>query len=366
MTRQELVDPALKSAGWVEGLVQREYAYRAGRIRLLGEHTLRDEPQFIDYVLRARPHGPILAALEAKDESHAGGAGLQQALAYATEIGAPFAWSTNGSEFWEQDLRTGSVRKLVHLESPEDLEKRWLQTATSRGPDVPNRRGDLVKNPLLQPAFAQPGALPMRYYQERAVTIALEQMLAGHRRCLLTLATGTGKTFIAFSVVWKLLSSGYAKKVLFLADRVSLRDQAYNEFWPLGERRAVVGNADDVPLQRDVHFAIYQGLWAEHESGRVFERYPRDFFDLVIVDECHRSGYGDWGAILQHFDSAFHLGLTATPKRDDSIDTYAFFGSETPDAEGRPGAAYEYSLGRGMDDGFLATYKVIQVETNVD
>jgi len=367
LTRQELVDPALTRAGWVEGLVEREYAYRAGRIRLLGEHTLRDEPQFIDYILRARPHGPILAVIEAKDEGHAGGAGLQQALAYATEVGAPFAWSTNGSDFWEQDLRTGSVRRMTRLETPEELEARWLEAAPARGPQLRNRRGELVKNPLLQPAFSQPGALPMRYYQERAVAVALEQMLAGHERCLLTLATGTGKTFIAFSAVWKLLSSGYAKKVLFLADRVSLRDQAYNEFWPLGERRAVVASAsEDLPLHRDVHFAIYQGLWAEHGSGRLFESYPRDYFDVVIVDECHRSGYGDWGGILQHFESAFHLGLTATPKRDDSIDTYAFFGSETPDAEGRPGAAYEYSLGRGMDDGFLATYKVIQVETNVD
>ncbi|NKV31301.1 DEAD/DEAH box helicase family protein [Rhodococcus hoagii] len=366
-TRADLIDPALVQAGWTAGLVDREHMYRPGRLRLLGEQTVRDEPQYIDYVLRESPRGFILAALEAKDESHSSGAGLQQALAYATDVGAPFALATNGHGVVEQDLRTGMVRQLAAFPSPEELLVRFRNQEQFSGPKVVNRRGETVGNPILEPAFAQPGALPMRYYQERAVSQCLAEILKGRQRCLLTLATGTGKTFIAFTLTHKLLRSGYAKKVLFLADRVSLRDQAYNEFWALGERRAVVSGGRELPLQRDVHFAIYQGLWAESpKGGRVYQDYSKDYFDVVIVDECHRSGYGDWGAILDHFDSAFHIGLTATPKRDDSIDTYAFFGAENLDADGNPSAIYEYSLGQGMDDGFLATYKVLHVETNID
>ncbi|PWW53086.1 type I restriction enzyme R subunit [Actinokineospora spheciospongiae] len=206
----------------------------------------------------------------------------------------------------------------------------------------------------------------MRYYQERAVSAAIEQMLMGRHRALLSLATGTGKTFIAFNIAYKLLMSGYLKRVLFIADRVSLRDQAYNEFGGLGDRRGVV-TSGHVPLEREIHFAIYQSLYARTADGnRVFEQYPREYFDLVVVDECHRSGYGDWGAILEHFNSAFHLGMTATPKQDDSIDTYAFFASENADENGQPRPVYEYSLGRGIDDGFLATYKVLRVSTSVD
>ena len=188
----------------------------------------------------------------------------------------------------------------------------------------------------------------------------------GRRRALLSLATGTGKTFIAFNFTHKLLATGYARRVLFIADRISLRDQAYNEFGGFGDRRGVV-NGPDVPLARDVHFGIYQTLYADAPGGgKVYERYPRDYFDVVIIDECHRSGYGDWGAILDYFDGAFHLGMTATPKQDDSVDTYAYFASENKDAEGVPRPIYEYSLGRGIDDGFLATYKVLKVRTSVD
>lgn len=365
-TREQLIDPLLADAGWTPALIEEEYVYRAGRLRLLGEQTVRDEPQFIDYVLRAEPRGAILASLEAKDEAHAPGAGLQQALAYAFDVQAPFAFSSNGHEVVEQDLRTGVVRRLSAFPSPDELVTRWRERVTWRGPTVTTPDGRQVANPLLQSAFALPGAPSMRYYQERAVSASIEQILLGRRRALLSLATGTGKTFIAFNFVHKLLSSQYARRVLFIADRVSLRDQAYNEFGGLGDRRGVVtGGA--VPLERDVHFAIYQSLYADAVGGgRVYEQYPPDFFDVVIIDECHRSGYGDWSAILEHFQGAFHLGMTATPKQSDSVDTYAHFASENLDAEGQPRPIFEYSLGRGIDDGFLATYKVMKISTSVD
>ncbi len=365
-TRLQLIDPKLAIAGWTGGRIEEEYMYRPGKLRLLGDQTVRDDPQFIDYVLRVEPRGGILAVVEAKDEAHAPGAGLQQGLAYAVDVGAPFAFSMNGHGVVEQDLRTGRVRELTKFPTPAELKQRFEEGASWRGQIVANRRGEPVSNPLLRAAFALPGAPAMRYYQERAVSAAIEQILMGRRRALLSLATGTGKTFIAFNIAYKLLATDYAKRILFIADRVSLRDQAYNEFGGFRDRRAVV-NGPELPFARDIHFAIYQSLYADAPSGeKVYQRYPNDYFDIVIVDECHRSGYGDWGAILEYFSDAFHLGMTATPKQADSIDTYAFFASENKDEDGVPRPVYEYSLGRGIDDGYLATYKVIKVTTSID
>src|SRR5699024_3487863 len=204
---------------------------------------------------------------------------MQQALAYATDVSAPFALATNGHEVVEQDMCTGAVRRLKAFPTVDDLLKRWQSNDSWRGEAVTGRGGQVARNPLLQPAFSLPGAPSMRYYQERAVAAAIEEMLIGRRRALLSLATGTGKTFIAFNIVHKLLASGYLKRVLFIADRVSLRDQAYNEFGGLGERRGVV-TSGNVPFQRDIHFAIYQSLYAPALNGsRVYEQYPRDYFD---------------------------------------------------------------------------------------
>lgn len=364
--RAKLIDPRLHDAQWTEQLIQREFPYKRGRIRLIGEHTTRDAPQFVDYVLRDAPRGEMLAVVEAKDEDHGPSDGLGQALGYARDLGIKFAYSSNGHGIVEHDRLTNAVTELDAFPTPAELRARLVADDTSRGPRLHNPRGVEVDNPILQPAWAPLGGGGMRWYQERSVNAALEQMLAGHSRALLSLATGTGKTFIAFNLAWKLLKSGYAKKVLFLADRINLRDQAFNEFGPFGQARDVVSGGAP-PLLRDLHFAIYQGMYAPVAAGgRLFEQYPADYFDLVIIDECHRSGYGDWRAILDHFQSAFHLGLTATPKRTDSIDTYEFFASENRDGNGEAQPAFEYSLGRGIDDGYLATYRVRQVHTNID
>jgi type I restriction enzyme R subunit len=365
-TRANLIDPRLVQAGWTGDLLQREFPYRSGRVRLIGELTARDSPQFVDYVMRDRARGEILAVLEAKDEDHAPSDGLGQALGYATDLGVMFAYSCNGHGIVEHDRITNKVKPLHAFPSPQELRERLLAGDPSRGPRVINRRGVEVENPIIQPAWAPFGGGGMRWYQESAVQATLLQMLAGKHRALLSLATGTGKTFIAFNFCWKLIHSGYAKKVLFLADRVSLRDQAYNEFGAFGDARAIAGGGV-VPLDYDVHFATYHGLYATQPDGRrLFERYPPDYFDVVVVDEAHRSGYGDWRAILEHFDSAFHLGMTATPKRTDSIDTYEAFASENRDGDGRAQPAFEYSLGHGIADGYLATYRVRQVVTNID
>lgn len=363
-TRAELIDPRLQASGWPRALVEEEHPYKRGRVRLIGDHTVRDEAQFVDYLMRASPYGPPLAVLEAKSEDHSPGAGLHQAMSYANDLGAPFAFSSNGHSFVEFDSLTMVMSERHNFPSVLELVERLERGRLNRGPRVLNRRGEEVDNPSLQPASA--GSGQMRYYQERAVGAAIEEMLTGRNRALLALATGTGKTFIALNVVTKLLNSGYARRVLFLADRVSLRDQAYNEFFVLGNARGVV-DGPVLPLQRVVHFAIYQGLFADGPGNvRVFEQYPEDYFDLIVIDECHRSGYGDWAEILDYFASAFHLGLTATPKRSDSIDTYETFAGENRDAADEPQPAFEYSLGSGIDDGFLATYRVHRMQVNVD
>lgn len=364
--RRDLIDPKLEQAGWVDELVDREYLYFRGRVRLIGEDTVQDVPQYADYVLRDRPDGLPLAVLEAKDEDHSPGAGLQQAIAYATDIGALFALSSNGQGIVQQNLSTHEVTNLDVFPSPEELRDLTQSQRPLRASTVTASNGEEVANPLLEPAASAPGGGGgLRYYQEAAVTAAIEQAIAGKRRALLSLATGTGKTFIACNVAWKMTRTGWAKKVLFLADRVSLRDQAFNEFGVFGDARGVI-SSDALPLQRDIHFGIYQTLYASTEEGRLYQNYDPEYFDLIIVDECHRSGYGDWAQILEHFGSAFHLGLTATPKRSDSIDTYEFFASENRDAEGNPQPAYEYSLGRGIDDGFLATYRVYRIQSSLD
>lgn len=363
-TRVKLIDPRLVSSGWSESVIEREYTYKRGRVRLVGDQSIRDQAQYCDYVLRDGARGPILAVVEAKDEDHAPSDGLQQALGYAVDLGVYFAYASNGHGIVEHDRLNDTVRELKSFPSSDELRDRLALGRSTRGPVVLNPAGVEVTNPIIQPAWPSPSG-GMRWYQERAVTATLEEMLQGKRHALLSLATGTGKTYIAFNLSWKLVKSGYAKRVLFLADRVSLRDQAFNEFGPFETSRgAVIG---ELPLARDVHFAIYQTLYARGEDGRRFyERYPRDFFDLVIIDECHRSGYGDWQVILEHFSNAFHLGMTATPKRTDNIDTFEFFAGENRDEAGNPMPAFEYSLGRGIDDGFLATYRVRQVKTNLD
>jgi type I restriction enzyme, R subunit len=299
-TRSKLIDPRLYAAGWDEPRIRREFPYKRGSIRLVGEHPTRDHPQFVDYVLRDEPRGQMLAIVEAKDEDHGPSDGLGQALGYAIDLGVLFAYSSNGKGIVEHDRLTNTVTPLDEFPTREDLLARLQAGDTSRGPRVLNRRGEEVDNPIITPAWPPPGGGEMHWYQERSVLAVLQQMLAGKQRALLSLATGTGKTFIAFNLAWKLIKSGYATRVLFLADRVSLRDQAFNEFGGFGSARGVAGNGE-VPLSRDIHFGLYQGLYSRTKDGRRrYEHYPADYFDLVVIDECHRAGYGDWRAILDY------------------------------------------------------------------
>jgi len=401
-TRARKIEPKLKASGWTGGLVtrefyyQRDHEYTKGQLTLVGNEARRGKPRKVDYLLRYSD-GFAIAAIEAKPDEDPADAGLEQAKAYARDLGLAFAYSTNGDAVVEYDFFTKSSRTLDLFPPPAELWARWKRNIAV-GPDrVAEASGaydagisdDRQTNPLLHSYCAESvcGSRPY-YFQEVAVRRVIQRFLRGQRRVLLAMATGSGKTFVAFQMVWKLIKSGWLKRlhperpgrVLFLADRVFLRDQAYNTFSPLAggasDPRHAIGGKDPFTLNRDVYFGIYQALWAPDENGRrLFERIPRNFFDLVIIDECHRSGFGTWREILDHFQGAMHLGMTATPKREDNIDTYVYFCAEEPEVAVDPSdpsagtyhaPAFEYSLGQGIEDGFLATYKVHRVRTTVD
>lgn len=404
-TRATLIEPKLRAAGWTDRYVTREYFYQRdhqyapGRIILVGDQVRRGRPRRVDYLLRLTEGMPI-AVVEAKADTEAAEAGLEQAKRYAAELGLAFAYATNGRDIIEYDFALHSSRNLAQFPSPEALWGRWrlwagvgtaaelLQAAEATAPAGymgPSAAGDPLRHPYC-PASLCGNRQPF-YFQERAIREVITRLLRGQRRALLAMATGTGKTFVAFQIVWKLIKSGWLQRrhperparVLFLADRVVLRDQAYNTFSPFADgssdpRYLVQGHPAN--LYRDLYFAIYQTLWSADEQGRrLFERFPPQFFDLVIIDECHRSGFGTWREILGRFDAAIHLGMTATPKQDENVDTYAYFCAEEPEVAIDPEhaergtwrpPAYQYSLGQGIDDGFLATYKVHRVRTTLD
>jgi type I restriction enzyme R subunit len=394
-TRATLIDPKLRAAGWTDQQITREHYYQKdlqytrGRIIPEGESARKGQPRKVDYLLRITEAFPI-AVVEAKAESEIAESGLEQAKRYALDLRLAFAYATNGREIIEYDFFTNSSRNLERFPSPQELLERWQQNtgmpSPSELPPTDFRNRDL--NPLLYP-YCPESLCRNRpfYFQEVAIREVIKRIIWGRRRVLLTMATGTGKTFVAFQIVWKLIKSGWLERrhpdrparVLFLADRLVLRDQAYNAFAPFADginepRLKVEGHPPN--LTRDLYFAIYQTLWSPDEAGRrLFQKFPRDFFDLVIIDECHRSGFGTWREILDHFASALHLGMTATPKQDENVDTYAYFCAEEPEVlidpedpergTWRP-PAYQYSLGQGIEDGFLATYKVHRVRTTVD
>lgn len=354
-TRAKLIDPKLHEAGWDEQYILREYYFTDGR-KLPGNK--RGKPLKADYLLKC--NNVKLAIVEAKKQADEPTKGLQQAIDYAQKLSVPFVYSTNGEEIYEFSLETGKGETIASFPSPESLFRK-----------VMGKTEDLRERLLTQP-FHMIGDMKPRYYQEIAVQRTLEAIAKGEKRILLTLATGTGKTFIAFQLVYKLFMQKWnidnadrRPKVLFLADRNILADQAINNFNPL-EKEIIKINGEEirnrsgvVPTNANIFFAIYQAISERENISGYYKGYPKDFFDLVIIDECHRGGAkeeGSWREILNHFTSAVHLGLTATPKRADNIDTYKYFGKPI----------YEYSLRDGISDGFLTPYKVKRIRTNID
>ena len=355
-TRANYIDPALKAAHWQPNNIIREHYFTDGR-KLAG--GARGRRCFVDYLLYK--DNRYLAVVEAKKESEHPTKGLQQAIDYAKKLLVRFVYSSNGKQTYEFDLETGKGDYVEFYPTPQELENRYAGVNSDLGQQLRNV------------PFHLEGAMQPRYYQELAVHAATDAIGKGEPRVLLTLATGTGKTFIAFQIVHKLFQSRWNRessgtrrpRILFLADRNILADQAINTFNPY-EKDIIKINGEEVrkrggivPTNAHIFFAIYQAISERENIEGYYKAYPSDFFDLVMIDECHRGSAnetGSWRAILDHFGSAVHVGLTATPKREANVDTYDYFGKP----------AFEYSLKDGINDGFLTPYRVKRVRTNLD
>ena len=345
-TRVKLIDPKLRDVGWKEEMIKRGHHISPGRI--IDEKGNRKKGTEIDYILHYKSM-PI-AVVEAEPESKSAQSGMEQAKDDAKSyMHALFAYSTNGHEIEEFDFTANTQKTIARFPTPEELFERYLQyTFKGKAKEI---KTDLIACPY----HHLPGEKYPWYFQDVAIRKTINAILNGKKRILLAMATGSGKTYIAFQIVWKLLKSKYLRRVLYLADRNFLRDQAYNEFAPFEDARDLIEEGK-APKTRDIYFSIYQALYSGDERKRLYQEYLPDFFDIVIIDECHRSGYGTWKEILDYFGNAIHLGMTATPKRSDNIDTYAYFDEPV----------YSYSMGQAIEDGFLAPFQIFRCFTNID
>ena len=356
-TRLEKIDPALKMAGWgveTESRIFPEVIINQSKISAQQKQTITRA----DYILSYK--GTKLAVVEAKSDELPVSEGVQQAKNYADKLQLKFAFSTNGNQIYQIDLNTGEEKIINQFPSPKEL---WQKTMG----DEDEWRDKFNLQPFYTNGSRQP-----RYYQEIAVNKVLAAVAAEQKRILLTLATGTGKTFIAFQIAYKLFESRWnlhknnlRPRILFLADRNILADQAFNNFGGFNEDALVrikpkeITKNGKMPTNGAVFFTIFQTFLTEKEELINYQEYPADFFDFIIIDECHRGGAKDessWREILEYFSPAYQLGLTATPRRDVNADTYNYFG--------RP--VYEYSLKQGINDGFLTPFRHRTMKSNID
>ena len=363
-TRAEHIDPALKAADWgvAEGSrIRREYPITPGRIEGLGR---RGKALTADYVLEYR--NTKLAVVEAKAWDEALTEGVAQAKNYAGKLAVRFTYATNGQGIYAIDMKTGKEGKIAAYPKPDEL---WKLTFAEEN----TWRDRFASVPFEDRGGSHPG----RYFQDIAVERVMEAIAANKPRILLTMATGTGKTFVAFQIAWKLFHSRWnlsrepsrLPRILFLADRNILANQAYNEFSAFPEDAMIrispaeIRRRDRVPTNGSIFFTIFQTFMSgppkDGKPSPYFGEYPPDFFDFIVIDECHRGGANDesnWRGILEYFAPAVQLGMTATPKRDENVDTYAYFGDPV----------YIYSLKDGINDGFLTPFKVKQISTTLD
>ncbi len=366
-TRAEYIDPLLKAAGWgvVEGSrIRMEFPINKGR--LIG-HGQRSKPDKADYVLQYKNRNLAVIEAKARDKYYTEGVG--QAKDYAGKLQVRFSYSTNGLQIYRIDMQEGQESDVTSYPTPDEL---WEMTFGEQNKLQP--LSAVWRDKLLSVPFEDRGGTwQPRYYQENAITKVLEAVANDQQRILLTLATGTGKTAIAFQIAWKLFQAKWninkdgqrSPRILFLADRNILADQAFNAFSVFEEDALVRINPSDikkkgrVPKNGSVFFTIFQTFMSGPNDTPYFGEYPKDFFDFIIIDECHRGGANDessWRAIMEYFSPAVQLGLTATPKRTINADTYNYFGEPV----------YVYSLKEGINDGFLTPFKVKQIDTTID
>lgn len=356
-TRLDYIDPKLKDSGWGKENTRiiAEHPITAGRILIGGR---RSQPKKADYVLEY--NGKKVAVVEAKRVDLHVTEGLEQAKEYGKLLHIDNVYSTNGKEIYEFSLKTGHGQIVKNFPTPDEV---WEKAFGDH---------EEWKQIFHRIPFDRTGGFEPRYYQENAVNKTLNAIAEDKNRILLTLATGTGKTYISFQIAWKLFQSRWnvqrdkkrRPRILFLADRNILADQAINSFPAFPDDALVrvtpseIRKRGDVPMNGSIFFAIFQTFMSGDEQP-FYQNYPVDYFDFVIIDECHRGGAndeGNWHKILEYFSSATHLGLTATPKRKDNVDTYKYFGDPI----------YQYSLAQGVDDGFLTPFKVKRIQTTLD
>jgi type I restriction enzyme R subunit len=355
-TCRTLVLPKLYAAGWTDDQLAEQRTYTAGRIIPKGLGGFRKKPKRVDYLLRYT-RDFALAVVEAKQEYNHATDGLQQAKEYAQDLGLKFAYATNGHAIVEFDFLTGLETELNGFPSPTDLWSRLRAVG---------KISDADAHTLLTPYNITGGKEPY-YYQRIAIDTAIQSFLKGQRRVLLTMATGTGKTVVAFQICWKLWSSGWKRKpgaigkprILYLADRTFLVDDPKDKIFSPFDAAAIKIQGGEVVFSREMYFATYQSIAKDENRPGLYKQFAPDFFDLIIVDECHRGSAreeSNWREILEYFEPAYQLGMTATPMRDENRDTYLYFGNPV----------YTYSLRQGRDDGFLAPYRVHRIVTQWD
>lgn len=351
----KFITPALVAAGWdVLTQVREEVSFTNGRVIVRGRMSTRGEVKRADYILYYKPNIPI-AVIEAKDNNQVLGAGMQQALGYAVTLDVPFVFSSNGDGFLGHDRTQydGPIERELALNefpSPADL---WQRYCAWKGISVAHR-------PIVEQDFYSDGTgKGTRYFQLIAINRTIEAIAKGQKRILLVMATGTGKTITAFHIIWRLWKGGVKKRILFLADRNILVDQARtNDFKAFGQAMTKVTNRQ-VDKSYEIYLALYQAVTGNEDAQNIYKQFSADFFDLVVIDECHRGSAAEdsaWREILAYFDKATNIGLTATPKETKEVSNITYFGDPI----------YTYSLRQGIEDGFLAPYKVVRIDIDKD
>ena len=355
--RTKFITPALvgkASSKWDQGQIREEVYFTKGRVIVRGKTVKRGTAKKADYVLYFKPNLP-LAVIEAKDNNHEVGAGMQQALEYAQLLDVPFAYSSNGDAFLEHDrtATTGQVTREIPLDqfpSPDEL---WARLCAAKGLTPPQVAV------TTQDYYDDGSGKSPRYYQRIAINRTVEAIARGENRILLVMATGTGKTYTAFQIIWRLWKSRTKKRILFLVDRNILADQTKtNDFKPFGAAMTKITNRT-VDKAYEIYLCLYQAVTGTDEEKNIYKQFSPDFFDLIVVDECHRGSAADdaaWRQVLEYFSAATQIGLTATPKETKDVSNIEYFGEPI----------YTYSLRQGIEDGFLAPYKVVRIGLDKD
>ena len=371
----KFITPALQNSGWnIQKQVREEFSFTDGRIYVRGNLSMRGKRKRADYILYYKSNLPI-AIIEAKDNNHALGAGMQQGLEYSEILDIPFVFSSNGDGFLFHDKTADTdIEKELILESFPNPEELWIKYCRYKGISSQEQ-----KKVVEQDYFSDGSGRTPRYYQQIAINRTLEAIAKGQNRILLVMATGTGKTYTAFQIIHRLWKSKTKKRILFLADRTALIDQTrrgdfkhFKDSMTIIKKKVVTYNdgsdelvsnnkrgIDSSDKAYEVFLGLYQGLTNSGDVEDAYKDFSKDFFDLVVIDECHRGSAAEdsaWREILRYFSSATHIGLTATPKETKEVSNIDYFGEPV----------YTYSLKQGISDGFLAPYRVIRIGLNVD